>query len=225
MINEWLGAKLLQMVGVMTADVRPILIPGEIARECWPELSGDIFIGSASAFPVDPAHHAIYDFVPAMMAKKIANLDHAVGALAVDLWAGMTERRQFVYFRQGPWWTCCVDHKGMFGGGHWNCLGIGVPTNPAASWTYESVLNEDQIDLWSTQILAIKCEALYRLFGEVPDCWAVDLTSSELCQLADLLLSRQACVPAMLRNVARACCPTISLTWGTMTLNPSCLSS
>jgi len=225
MINEWLGAKLLQMVGVMTADVRPVIIPGEIAKEQWPEFSGISVVGTASAFPVDPTQHAIYDFVPRMMAEKIANLDHAVGALAVDFWVGMTERRHFVYFRQGPWWACCVDNKGMFGGRQWNCLGGGLPTNPAARWTYESVLSEKQIDLWSAQILAIKPGALYRLLDEVPECWAATLSASDLYQLADLLLSRRARVPAMLRGVAGTSSSRIGLTCDTMSLNASCLSS
>jgi len=225
MINEWLGAKLCQMVGVMTADVRPIVIPHALAVGFWPELPRTDVIGVASAFPVDPSAHAIYDFLPRSMADKIANVDHTVGALAVDLWTGMNERRHCVYFRQGPWWACVVDHKSMFGGDQWNCSGVAVPTNPAAGWAYESVLTDEQIHLWSTQICTIKPEPLYRLFRDVPDCWADAVTSFELSQLADLLLSRRVRVPAMLRSVAGTSRPTIRLNCDSMSLNASCLSS
>lgn len=225
MINEWLGAQLYQMFGIMTADVRPIRIPRSLAMENWPELQGTDSIGVASAFPVDPTSHAIYDFLPGTMAEQIANIDHIVGALAVDLWTGMTERRHCIYFRQGPWWTCAVDHKGMFGGTQWNCSGVAIPSNPAARRAYELVLTRDQIDLWSTHISTVKPEALYRLFRGVPDCWADAVKSFELTRLAELLLSRRACVPAMLRSVAGTSPIMVPVPCDNMTLNAPCAST
>lgn len=225
MINEWLGAKLCQMIGIMASDVQPIKIPDALAKECWPELRCPDLVGVASAFPTDPSSHAIYDFLPDTMANKIANPDHAIGALAVDLWTGMTERRHCIYFRQGPWWACVVDHKGMFGGDSWNCSGMLAPTNPAARWVYETFLTEEQIDLWSAQICAINPESLHRLCRNVPECWTDVVTRFELSRLAEHLLSRRGLVPAMLRNVAGTPRPMIGLTCDTMAQNASCLSS
>lgn len=222
-INEWLGARLFQMVGIMTADVRPIVIPQLLARHCWPGLPATTdVIGIASAFPVDPSCHSIYDFAPSVIADKIANLDHMIGALAVDLWTGKNEFRQCTYFRNGPWWVCFIDHKGMFGGNDWDCTGIPDPRNLPARWAYEPMPTE-QIDLWSRQICSIRPASLHRLFRDVPDCWAETVGSSDLTELAELLLSRRARVRAMLQGMARPLLSISSVSCDNQTRNAACL--
>ncbi len=203
MINEWLGARLMRMVGVMTADVLPISIPGRIAAETWPDLMTECdLVGVASAYPVDPSKQAVFDFLPDSMMALVANLDHFVGALAVDLWTGKVEPRHTIYYKQGPYWACSIDHKGMFGGSTWDCRSDSSVKNPVATWAYQRVLTEAQIDLWTRQMNGIHESHLRQLFSATPECWLDSTTIAELEGLVDLLLSRRAMVPAMLEELA-----------------------
>lgn len=222
LINEWLGARLYQMLGLMVADVRPIRIPFALARTCWAHAPQGDVIGVASAFPVEPAKQAIYDFLPPSMFDRVANLDHLVGALAVDLWAGKSEARHCVYFRQGPWWACFIDHKAMFGGTRWDCVGMANPRNPAAKSAYHHYLTDAEIQMWAKEILSIRPAVLYRLVKEVPDFWLDHDTSLDLSGLAELLLSRRNQIPAMLRSMAGESDPPKASWCGIMSVNAPC---
>lgn len=205
LINEWLGARLMRMVGVMAPDVEPILIPAPLAKEAWPDaiIGGDL-IGVASAYPVDPTKHAVYDFIPDSFVDKVANKEHFVGALALDLWVGKNDPRHTVYYRQGPFWACFVDNKNLFGAVRWGDLHVADVANPVASSVYRRVLDEAQIDMWTAKIWAIRPAALKRQFSLIPACWEDTTITRALAEIADLLLSRRSIVPVVLRDMARA---------------------
>lgn len=223
LINEWLGSRLYQMLGVMAAEVMPILIPAELASELWPDATGSDMIGSASAFPVDPTRNAIFDLLPPKILREVANPDHLVASFAIDLWTGKAKPRHHVFFRQGPWWACAVGNRDLFGEA-WDCNGSGNPCNPIVRWAYPAHFNETQCDLWADQIASIQPDALYRLVGTVPECWLDRNTQSDLLRLADLLLSRRDLVPAMLRGVAGTTPRRTVLRCDNMTVSASCLS-
>lgn len=226
MINEWLGARLLHMMGLLAADVHPISIPPALALECWPDAPREGIVGVASAFPLDPIQHPIFDFLPLSLSDTVGNLEHLVGVLTVDLWTGKSEPRHCVFYRQGPWWAYFVDHKGILGGSRWDCNGTDDPRNPAQRRWYEAVLNDEQIDLWADQIAAIRPESLYRVFQEVPEYFIGPSASrADLSQLADFLLFRRDRVPAMLRGLARKSPIMAPLICAKMALNASCPST
>jgi hypothetical protein len=224
MINEWLGAKLFQTLGLRTADVRPIKLPRSIMVDCWSCLDQHGAIGVASAFPVDPSRTAIYDFLPESMSNKLSNLDQMVGALAVDLWTGKVSPRHCVFYREASWWACFVDHKGMFGGVEWQCSGITDPRNPATRWAYDAALTEREIAVWAHRISSIRPDSLRRLFLSVPDCWNDATTKCELLQLCELLLSRQSQLPTTLRKLKFSVRADVRFTCDTMHVTP-CLFS
>lgn len=203
LINEWIGARLLRMVGVTAPDVVPIRITRSIADAAWPEaMADDDIIGVASAYPVNPSQQGVYDFLPDALLLDVPNLEHFIGALAVDLWAGKTDQRHTVYARQGLMWAHFVDHKNLFGGARWDCSFSkgGSMRNPAASKAYRRLLNEQQIDFWCAQISAIRPEALTKMLASVPDYWLDATTSKQLDALALQLLSRKHLISAMLHE-------------------------
>lgn len=226
MINEWLGARLSHMIGLLAADVHPISIPPALAQECWPDAPPEGIVGVASAYPLDPTQHPIFDFLPLSLSDTVGNLDHLVGALALDVWTGKSEPRHCVFYRQGLWWAFFVDHKGVLGGSRWDCNGMDDPRNPAQGRWYEAVLHDEQIDLWVDQIAAIRPESLSRVFQEVPEqLIGPSASRADLSQLADLLLSRRDSVPAMLRCMAGASPLMVPRDCGKMALNASCPST
>ncbi len=191
LINEWLGSHLLRMAGVMTADVLAMRIQPEAAEAAWPQerFSHPLWC-AAVAYPVPPSQ-PVYDFFPEVLADRIANLDHILGALAVDVWAGQTKSRQVVVYRQGPWWICAIDHSGLFGGQRWDCQPHGSLFNPAMMWAYRRLNFREEMESWVEKIERIPAASIIALFERVPECFRTPGLDAEIRRLAELLLRRR----------------------------------
>jgi hypothetical protein len=199
LVNEWLGSRLMRLLGILTAEVQPVLVPAPLARAAWPELAPTgPMICAGSAFPVNPDQQAIYDFLPETFGPRLANADHLIGALAVDLWALQTRPRQTVFYRNDVFWACMICHSGLFGGASWNDPPHPAPVNPAQRWVYRMPEAERQGELWLEQILSVRDAALAELFAAVPACWRNPGIESELRSRAELLLERRELLPEML---------------------------
>lgn len=199
-VGEWLGARLLAMLGIMAADVLPIAVPTELAAQCWPEQSWpDPVLAVASAYPADPDRVAIYDFLPP--AIQLANPEHLIGTLAVDLWTGRSEPRQHVFFRQGPMWACAIDHKSAFGHMTEGSGASPAPINPAMHWAYSALSHDQQIERWTAALLALRPDSLRQLVHSLPECWAQQLTPADADALTDRLLARRSLLPGLLARV------------------------
>ncbi|GIU75948.1 MAG: hypothetical protein KatS3mg004_3035 [Bryobacteraceae bacterium] len=199
LINEWLGSRLFRILGILTAEAHPVLVPEHLARAAWPELapSGPM-VCVGSAFPVDPGLQAIYDFLPEAFAPKLANADHLIGALAVDLWALQTRPRHTVFYRDEVFWACMICHSGLFGGASWSDPPHVAPINPVQRWVYRLAEAERHSELWLEQILSLPETNLAALFSAVPTCWLSAEIGSELASRAALLLERRQTLPELL---------------------------
>ncbi|MGC8884792.1 MAG: hypothetical protein ACP5UT_18370 [Bryobacteraceae bacterium] len=199
LINEWLGSRLLRLLGILAAEVNPVLVSEHLAQTAWPELApAGPMVCAGSAFPVDPGQRAIYDFLPETFTPKLANADHLIGTLAVDLWAWQTRPRQAVFFRDEVFWACMICHSGLFGGASWNDPPHPVPINPVQRWVYRQPDAERQGEQWLEQILSLRETTLAGLFSAVPACWLTPEIESELRSQAALLLERRQVLPELL---------------------------
>ncbi|MGC8761895.1 MAG: hypothetical protein ACP5VC_18215 [Bryobacteraceae bacterium] len=207
LLNEWLGSRLMDMLGILTAEVSPVLVPEELARRAWPELApAGPLTCAGSAFPVDPVSTPIYDFLPETMASRLANADHLMGALAVDLWAWQTRPRLTVFYRSGQYWACMICHSGLFGGASWSDPPHPAPLNVAQRWVYRLPEAERQGELWLEQIFSLGESVLTDLFSAVPACWRDREIAAELPSLAGRLLKRRQLLPELLGEALGRIC-------------------
>lgn len=189
LLSEWLGARLLSMLGILAADVQPMVVPASLARQCWPqEHHAEDVIAAASSYPVDPQRTAVYDFLPP--AFTAANADHLAGVLAVDLWTGRRQPRQHVFYRQGPWWACAIDHK--------DCFGLSSPdaepdpANPALRHAYPILLGQQScLPFWLEQIARVRLSVVEEMLDSAPECWREPAAVEDLRRRIAALAARR----------------------------------
>lgn len=201
LLSEWLGARLLLMLGIHAADVQPILVPAELVEMCWPNLGyGRDVVAAASSYPVDPQRYAVYDLLP--RTSDLANPEHLTGVLVADLWTGRCEPRQHVFYRKGAWYACAVDHKDSFGlcakeqGQH--------PVNPTLRYLYSRLINERNLAFWLEKIHSISSSDLDLLLDATPEAWRKPEALGELRQRLIGLIDRRLLVTRQLRMAVRS---------------------
>jgi hypothetical protein len=107
LINDVLGAKLLEKLAVATPSVRYLQIPPEAenAEEPFVFIMGDrrVPISSGphfgSRYPVNPMTTAVFDYLPKRMVEKVVNRDDFAKTFAVDHILGQVDTRQAVFAR------------------------------------------------------------------------------------------------------------------------------
>lgn len=201
LLSEWLGARLLSMLGIHAADVQPIVVPAELAQMCWPNLGyGRDVVAAASSYPVDPQRYAVYDLLP--RTGDLGNPEHLTGVLVVDLWTGRCEPRQHVFYRKGAWYAYAVDHKDSFG----LCAKAHgqTPLNPTLRYTYNRLLNKRNIAFWLEKIHSIRTSDFDLLLDTTPEAWRKPEALGELRQRLIGLIDRRELVTRQLRMAVRS---------------------
>jgi hypothetical protein len=200
LINEWLGSRLLRLLGIRTAGVEPIEIPGNVYSEFrrrddrnWnSEANGEDVIGAAIAYPASPERQAIYDFLPAPLAPRVPNLDQLVGTLVFDAWAGQTKKRQAVFHREGHGWVATViDHAGLFGGSDWEIPAARVKLPSRDRLLLVGLCSEPSFDPWIKKLAELESELIRAVFAEIPEYWLSVGQRTLLHRLAENLIQRR----------------------------------
>lgn len=189
-LNEWIGAHLMQYLGIESPVVDFLLIGTELSghinasRNCLTApIQPGIHIGSA--FPGSPFKQAVYDFLPRSLIGKVQNKRAFWGALTVDKWASNTDGRQAVFTRpQSLDWlanpreimlhhfvAACIDQGNFFGGPLWQFAARpsdGLHSEPAV---YADITGIEDLEPWLTRISQVSEEWLVSLIDSIPLSW------------------------------------------------------
>jgi hypothetical protein len=215
LLNEWLADAVLRRMRIAVAELRCVEIGPELESGIPPLKFGshDVPFGAGphlgSRCPRDPDTTTLWDFLPSLMLKKVANVGDFVGALVADKWLGNTDSRQAIFFRVGTGsalpsrtWVCqMIDHGMCFDGRNWKLedrLLSGVYINPAV---YDSVLGWNQLEPWFQAADEIDEADFCEVIASAPWEWIGEET--ELWQLVDRLIARRRRIPDLIDELRR----------------------
>lgn len=182
LINEWIGAQLLERIGLATPPVSILEAATDfldqqeskldaISRE--PHALRGLHFGSQ--FPGNPRTSIVYDYLPDRFFPRVVNLDDFVGMLLLDLWCGKTSRRQAIFVREKKcrrlFRALMVEYRDLFGGEAWSLDGAGAPGLHISLAAYSTLQNEASLTSWLTKIIDIPDSFLRSLASSVPREW------------------------------------------------------
>jgi HipA-like kinase len=214
LVNELIAASFLRYLKLATPEAAIISVSPEFLQEN-PHLSLDmgarrIPVESGwhfgSRFPGDPARTAVYDFLPDVLVKQVANLTHFYGVLVLDKWMSNADGRQAIYFRarSGEWSASgraqqgkpgfiaqMIDQGFVFNGPDWEFADAplqGLALRPAV---YERVSSWDDFQPWLDQVIHFPDEIIDQARRQVPPQWLQGDEAALDALLERLLLRRR----------------------------------
>lgn len=206
LINEWLGGRLLRLLGFPAAEVACVDLGGDYNQNGAPPhlRNGNQydFVPStghlASFYPVRSAGDRLYDFLPDLFLHNASNLAHLIGVLAADLWLGSTGYRQAVFHRTSssdPFVATLIDNNGLFGGETWTfslreC-------HYMRHWIYNDPRTLDLLGKVVHLVQTLPGSSLEDSIRSVPACWS-EGEELALENMYDTLTQRRAVLPELL---------------------------
>lgn len=226
LINEWIGSAFLRYLQIATPETAIINVSREFL-EANPEVY--IQLGSqrkpvtpgwhfGSCFPGDPARLAVYDFLPDVLLKQVANLSHFLGVLVVDKWMANADGRQSVFFRArvGEWAPAAgvhprrlgfvasmIDQGFVFNGPHWEFPDSPIQGLAPRLAVYEKVRSLDDFQPWLDQVVHFPEEVVDAAIKQAPVEWLAE-DEAALEELLARLLQRRRKTPDLIRDCRRA---------------------
>jgi hypothetical protein len=134
LVNEWLGAAVLDYLGVSVPAMEAVKIRGEFLRDSLDarlRLPGQVLHPGegwhlGSRYPGHPDRTPVFDFLPDSLLCRVVNKADFLSTLVADKWAGNIDTRQCVFVRAKapePLRPCflsvMIDHGYWFNGPHW----------------------------------------------------------------------------------------------------------
>lgn len=193
LVNEMVANVLLTYLEIPTARAGIIHLSAEfladhpsiainIGSRVEPVLPGLHF---GSQMPVDPDRFAIYDYLPDVLLRQVANLRDFLGILVFDKWVCNVDSRQCVLFRaqvrdwlagdHGPkkvaFVAMMMDHGYIFGGPHWELEDSPLAGLYSRPLVYEPVQGIQSFEPWLERIRNLPLDILDKAFREVPEWW------------------------------------------------------
>lgn len=226
LVNEWIGGGLFRYCGIATAPSAPVLVNGPVLAElvAVPEIASHwnldtlIHLHHGSQLPVNPDAKALYDFLPEALLSTADNLDHFIGAMAVDCWIGNVDARQAVFFRGSvKHWArrmnthrskmgliaLMIDHGHAFNGRRWMLKDAQPPAPYRGGSVYQAVTGLASFSPWIEQINALSPTMVDDLRMSMPEEWEEGDENALDCLLEDLD-RRKSAVPQLLDQVRQA---------------------
>lgn len=225
LVNEWIAATLLRYLQIAAPEAAIV----NISRE-FLEQNPDTYIqlGSrriapepgwhfGSAHPGDPAHTAVYDFIPDLLLDKVVNLRDFLGVLAFDKWAGNADARQAIFYRarlkqwipggdeylqKTGFVASMMDHGYVFDGPHWTFADSPLQGLYFRPVVYEKVRSFDDFQPWLDRITHFPEEVIDDALKQAPPEW-IDGDEEALDKLLLKLLARRKRVPDLIRETSR----------------------
>lgn len=191
LVNEWVGAVLLQYLDIATPPVAIIDLTPEFI-EAAPEVH--IQLGTrrlavepgwhfGSRYPGNPFHLTTYDFLPDSLVAKVENLSHFRGVYVFDKWCGNADARQSIFFRarlrewsvEGPertgLYAQMMDHGYIFDGPHWNFADSALQGLYFRPVVYESVRSLEDFQPWLDRVTHFPDEVMDDALKSIPPQW------------------------------------------------------
>ncbi|MBK9170444.1 MAG: hypothetical protein IPM24_23685 [Bryobacterales bacterium] len=157
-----------------------------------------------SRFPGDPAHTAVYDFVPDLLLNRVANRVDFLGALVLDKWICNADARQAIFVREEKaFHALFIDHGFAFNGPHWE-----FPDGPLMGLylrkaVYEGVTSIGDFEPWLSQVESMPETVADAALRRIPGEW-FDGDGDELERLLEKLWKRRRRVRDLLADCREA---------------------
>jgi HipA-like protein len=196
LVNEMLGTRLAERIGLPTTPVAVIYVSEELIR-----LTPDLCVEMpsqripcrpgpqfGSRYPGDPHRLALLDFLPDPQLERVKNLSDFAGMLVFDKWTCNTKGRQTLFRRMqdepnAPYETSMIDQGFSFNAGEWN-----FPDAPrglyARNRVYERVKGRESFEWLEIVERKITERILHSIIQEIPPEWYDD-DLDEVMRLAE----------------------------------------
>ena len=225
LINEWISSVFLDYLRITAPPAALVAVSREFL-EANPEVH--MQLGSTktapeegwhfgSRFPGDPARIAVYDFLPDVLLRKVANAREFAGIFAFDKWMNNADSRQAIFFRarlreqidDDPLHTrtgfiaSMMDHGYVFDGPHWSFQDSPLQGLYHRALVYEQVRGFDDFEPWLDRIVNFPDEIIDQALKQLPPSWLNGDHEALGIMLASLRRRRKR-VPDLIRDVTRA---------------------
>jgi len=204
LINEWIASAVLHHLGIVTPDTAAVSISPAFIRD---NTDTYVELGSSRTPPTPGLHFgsrfasisdktAVYDFLPAALLGRVANLSDFCGVLVVDKWLGNTDARQSVFTRvpnvnkQMSFEAQMIDNGCVFDGGNW-CFEDSPARGPYFGKVYEQVQSLDAFEPWLTAVANFPEQLLEDVFHGIPTSWRLGDTEAAFDKLLSQLARRR----------------------------------
>jgi hypothetical protein len=223
--NEFLSSLLLNHLGLPTPPVALVRVEADFIRENSavyiegldgrvPPSVGQHFGG---AYPGSPLTDVVYDFVPDVILRGVANIEAFLGILVFDKWIGNTDSRQCLFFRAGTgpgsFVVQFIDNGQAFDGHRWRFVDATIRGPYFRPVVYGEVRQWADFEPWIERIKSFPEDVIKSAIEQLPTAW-LDKDENELHRLFEQLLKRRAIVPALLAETIRNC-PASFANWRT----------
>ncbi len=204
LINEWIITGLLKLLQVSTPKVRRLEIKRGIAGDHLLEfeignrkipVSEGVHLGSQC--PVDPAHVAIFDFLPRHLLSKIVNLSDLTLAYVFDRWVSQADSRQAIFVRERSadpavgFRAYLIDHGLSFGGSRWELSDTDLQGLYHDRSIYSGPNVQDDSHAAVDRIERLPEDALFLADRDVPAEWFANGDREQVIRLMELLSNRR----------------------------------
>jgi hypothetical protein len=186
LVNEWIATGLLRSMSILTPipalievtqdflDANPCIYFREGTRRRFP--AAGVHFGSQ--YPGSPERVEVYDFLPAILLRKLRNQSDFVGALIADLWMSNADPRQAVFLRcckndgevLSPFMAFMIDNGYCLGGAEWDLKRKVAPLHWDRT-VYEPCWSEETVEFWLARVEQIQESSIWKLTATVPPDW------------------------------------------------------
>lgn len=230
LVNELICSVLLDYLGLPAPGWEIVEVPAELI-EVSPGLTMEFGreqrrceagLHFGSRFPVDPARHAVYDYVPLSLLRLVVNVDSFLGMVAFDKWISNANGRQAVFFRDraGKWLPLegartpegeevsprslvyvanMIDHGFAFNAHNWEFSDLPEQGLYTRREVYDSVRGLESFEPWLGRITSLPTDVLDEAYRRIPPEW-FDEDWDALEGLLERLYARRALAPELVRN-------------------------
>lgn len=212
LINEWIGFRVLERLGISVARQSGIHLGAEFIinnQGMWFECSG------GTKWAMNPGVHlgcemvnsgasVVYDFLPKKFIPLVNNLQHFLGVLLVDKWLANEDRRQCVFFRvagKGSFKATMIDHGQIFGGNRWALSDTPLMGRHHENAVYDGARSLSDFEPWLDRLEECDDKFFHGVVDELPSDW-LGSDRDDLLQLVERLLRRRVDIPRMIREIA-----------------------
>ena len=214
LVNDWIGSKLLRLLGVNAADCKTIRIPEilietndlylQFGSKQVPVDSGPHF---GSVCPVNPERASIYDYLPSSLLSQVTNIDDFYSTFVFDRWTANADSRQAVFYRPGrcrKLHALMIDQGSTFQGVLWEFADLRRPRDFYEE-AYKLTASYEHLERIMERLSAISEQTLGDIVREIPTEWLEGDDQAALTRLLKQLIRRQAHVLELVDRATSTC--------------------
>ena len=209
LINEWFAHLLFRQLGVATPSLRVLRLTPALSKDLAFQVGGtrvtiEPGLHLGSQYPVNPAQHTVFDFLPMPFLCRITNLNDFAKALVLDQFLAQADTRQAIFVREwtgpGAWRfrAYMIDNGWTLGGTSWE---LQLRPSPSLCWNravYTMINMQAECAQALQQIVALRPDDLCRFGQNIPRVWFSKGDEAAWAKVMDQLEIRRNQLPQLL---------------------------